>query len=459
MNTTSSLLLSIAAALQFQAVAANPIPYTAHEWGTFTSVQGTDGAVLDWNPFTVWELPEFVYTRQRPLRGADVPKSARAFAALDLKQGAAWRQRMETPVIYFHAPEAFDVNVRVGFPKGLVTEWYPSTSAFGPVAGAAAVVADSSESFAAWNGVRVLAPGSQPVRAAIQMETASHYYAARETSANLIQTTRRLNLPPAEAPESEHFIFYRGAGNFDAPVRVRALDDHSIRIENLGSHALRGLVVVHVRDGRAGFAASQLLPGGEQRTLPVPELKEQNDRDLGELARTVRQVLEAEGLFADEAQAMVKTWNDSWFREPGLRLFYVLPRPDVDAILPLTFDPPPQSLVRVFVGRAELIAPRVERELLRVFEARPWIPAEENLRQLRALALGRFTEAGLQRAANLEQARVAEAGLLPVSVTGQPEQLERETQAIRQRLGELRQAYLAYGASRDHSRQVPGGQP
>ena len=459
MKTTSSFLLSVAAALQLQVLAAESIPYTAHEWGTFTSVQGTDGAVIDWNPFTVWELPDFVYTRQRPLRGADSTAPARAFASLDLKQGAEWRQRMETPVIYFHAPRAFDVNVRVRFPQGLVTEWYPATTAFGPVAGASPVLADSSESFAAWEGLRVLAPGSQPGRPVIHEAGASHYYAARETAANLVQATRRLNLTPSDPPETEHFIFYRGAGNFDAPVRVRTPDDRSIGIQNLGAHVIRGLVVVHVRDGRAGFATASPLSPGEPRTLPVPELQERNGRYLEELSRTVRRALETEGLFADEAQAMVKTWGDSWFSEPGLRLFYVLPRPDVDAILPLTLDPPPHNLVRVFVGRAELIAPRIERELMEVFQARPWMPTDDILRRLHALALGRFTEAGLQRAAKLEQERVAEVQSLLPTDTDQPDQLERETQAIRQRLGELRRAYLAYGAARETSRQAPGGQP
>src|SRR5687767_6530589 len=67
--------------------------YIAHEWGTFTSVQGRDGVQLEWNPFVVEELPKFVY---------DVNKSAGrkpgvvlpSFVSL-AKIGILSRQRME----------------------------------------------------------------------------------------------------------------------------------------------------------------------------------------------------------------------------------------------------------------------------------------------------------------------------------------------------------------------------
>ena len=41
--------------------------FTIHEWGTFTSVQGSDGNLIAWNPFETGELPSFVYDRTRPL--------------------------------------------------------------------------------------------------------------------------------------------------------------------------------------------------------------------------------------------------------------------------------------------------------------------------------------------------------------------------------------------------------
>ena len=38
---------------------------------------------------------------------------------------------METPVIYFYSKEPQTVDVRVDFPQGIITEWYPQATTFG----------------------------------------------------------------------------------------------------------------------------------------------------------------------------------------------------------------------------------------------------------------------------------------------------------------------------------------
>ncbi|MGA8026992.1 MAG: hypothetical protein WB992_07590, partial [Bryobacteraceae bacterium] len=68
------------------------------------------------------------------------------------------------------------------------------------------------------------------------------------------------------------------------------------------------------------------------------------------------------GLYQKEALAMVETWQDSWFEE-GTRVFYIVPRPMVDSVLPLTISPEPAATVRVFVGRIELLSPWLEQSL------------------------------------------------------------------------------------------------
>ena len=62
------------------------------------------------------------------------------------------------------------------------------------------------------------------------------------------------------------------------------------------------------------------------------------------------------GLYPDEAHAMVQTWHDSRFEE-GSRLIYIVPRRFIDSVLPLTIDPAPGQIVRVFVGRLEIVTP------------------------------------------------------------------------------------------------------
>ena len=74
--------------------------FTAHEWGTFTSVQGADGVQLEWNPFTRTDLPEFVYDR------ADLGRTGWKLTDYVTKFTIPTMIRMETPVIYFYSAVA-----------------------------------------------------------------------------------------------------------------------------------------------------------------------------------------------------------------------------------------------------------------------------------------------------------------------------------------------------------------
>src|SRR5262245_23799638 len=124
MKTTlfKSVLLG-ASLIGFTTIAGDSRGYIAHEWGTFTSVQPADGKQMQWNPLSVAELPDFVYSLAWP----EGKKAGRQniFAA---KTGFFALQRMETPVIYFYGDEAQTVNVSVNFPQGTITEWYPAAS-------------------------------------------------------------------------------------------------------------------------------------------------------------------------------------------------------------------------------------------------------------------------------------------------------------------------------------------
>jgi hypothetical protein len=69
-----------------------------------------------------------------------------------------------------------------------------------------------------------------------------------------------------------------------------------------------------------------------------------------------------DGLFPDEAQAMLATWDQAYFKSPGLRLFYLVPQVWTDHILRLNVSMPAE-IRRVMVGRIELVTPQ-QREIL-----------------------------------------------------------------------------------------------
>ena len=91
-----------------------------HEWGTFTSVPDIHGAATEWRPLTAPnDLPGFVYTTARA--GGDGGVAPRQ----QTKRSIESTVRMETPVIYFYTGRETKISVKVGFPTGTITEWYP----------------------------------------------------------------------------------------------------------------------------------------------------------------------------------------------------------------------------------------------------------------------------------------------------------------------------------------------
>lgn len=188
MNTKNSLLKCLAAgsvilSLTMESFGAD---YTAHEWGTFTSVQGGDGELLSWRPLQTSELPDFVHNWSKPglnRYSSPVPNLGTVVSKVVL----VTLQRMETPVIYFYSGENMSVDVSVDFPKGLITEWYPQASQIGPSLPANTNEASGAlpESRAVWKNLTVRPP--HPDEHLPQDKSGSHYFAARETSANIVQ--------------------------------------------------------------------------------------------------------------------------------------------------------------------------------------------------------------------------------------------------------------------------------
>jgi hypothetical protein len=118
------------------------------------------------------------------------------------------------------------------------------------------------------------------------------------------------------------------------------------------------------------------------------------------LRKAMRGALVAERLFGDEADAMLNTWELSYFKSPGTRLFFIVPRAWTERVLPLTIKRegnalPPERIVRAMVGRIELLTPE-HRALLNAIAHPPaGLSGKERLKaQLDAYRdLGRFRDA------------------------------------------------------------------
>ena len=91
-------------------------------------------------------------------------------------------------------------------------------------------------------------------------------------------------------------------------------------------------------------------------------------------AEAVQMLMDA-GLYRKEADAMIQTWWPSYFERAGFRVFWIVPRENTDAVLPLAVTPAPQTTVRVMLGRTEILSPVFEKVLVENFsnpENNPW---------------------------------------------------------------------------------------
>lgn len=405
MNARPLLVMSVFFAMQASAAES----FVAHEWGTFTSVQGSDGVQLQWSPDISTDLPEFVYSRAVN-NGGFVDVSLFADRG---KQSFQSFVRMETPVIYFYSPTEREVDVRVDFPEGRITEWYPQAARIEPFAvrGSPAPMPLEGPSRIEWRHVKILAPETAQVSAAALIRgrsnpRADHYYAARETDANLL----RVSSPPDKV-EHERDLFYRGVGFFPAPLSL-SIDaaENELVLTNADSLPLVSLFVLTAKQGKVRY---QKVASVAAAAYAGVKLDERSFRDAGDsLARDVVQALMEQGLYPKEAAAMVQTWKDHWFAEEGTRVLYLLPQAWADRMLPLKISPRPDSVVRVMVGRAELISPSQERELRKqilAFHMGSTSAKRQAIDAVRALGLGRFLGAAMQMSYSQEPAPVQAA--------------------------------------------------
>lgn len=382
------------------ALAASPVdeaPLIVHEWGTFTSFSGSDGVQLEFRPLVENDLPGFVMNPWRQLQKFNLGKS-RLWAF----------QRMETPVTYFYTPVERDVQVRVLFPEGLLTEFYPPVRSMTPAdlgrysdqpqmsdaeilslsgilgleeEAAVPEVAPLENSSLDWGTVHLIPIESLSTR--VQDETLArsmgryladkivpeadepHYAHAREVDAALVNVQFDQEHPYVSTGDYfERFLFYRGVGNFQMPLTLQGHGAGAYELTNAGPDEVRSLFLVTSHDGAVRFNTYSAIEANG--TLTLAESSTPSDVDT--LAEAMVTALSAEGLYEKEARAMVNSWRSSWFQEEGTRLLYMVPQQLTDELLPLEVSPQPDEVVRVLVGRIEIMSPEDEARAIDVVQ-------------------------------------------------------------------------------------------
>lgn len=346
-----------------------------HEWGVLSTLEGQDGQVLGGPATRFNELPGFV------LRWRSVPMGEKMI-------------EIEKPILYVYTQRKHSLDIKVSLPDGLWREWWPPAETFGPRITQGAPRVPPKGAFLHWPVVRVAARGSSPKTRPREVGGAGWYPKLRTPDANWLTVAGTNYSTPggdiSNYRETEKFLLYRGLATSERAVELGlAHADGKLSLANKGRQALGKVLLLKI-EGQRGWLQVVEAPAAGQTQLAPPFTGEGLALDAlaAEAGKRFQRWVEAAGLYPKEAAAMTSIWGQEWFRDPGLRAVYLVPRATVDAFCPLAIKPEPDKTVRVLAARIESRSPqlkaRVEQWIKRL-DARKWrdrARAQQKLREL-----------------------------------------------------------------------------
>jgi len=330
-----------------------PNKLIVHEWGTFTTVHKANGdAIGGLNRIDSNEvLPSFVHRLRSP--------EIRMFGKGLILSHPDVNMKLETPVIYFYPPKDFDMktkfNVNVEFKGGLLNEFYPyAATRFKNV-----VKKDYGESlsektigYLEWKNLVFDQTASWP-----------------KSKMPIWLAPRKVKATPVRASngEAEKYLFYRGVAHLKSIIETRYnadLNQYQILAANKSNTPnLNNLIIPQAwiidvkKDGTAQFKSTGQMNFSKIRNKKITLSRDQSaysKENLDQFRRLMRKALIKDGLYADEAAAMLNTWQHAYFKNPGTRLMYIVPKAWTNHYLPINISLP-HEMTRVMVGRIDLL--------------------------------------------------------------------------------------------------------
>jgi hypothetical protein len=403
-NITKILTLALmTASTQISYIAKSHAGFEAHEWGTFTSLVGSNGITQNGMYHEDEQLPQFVHgfgeVQSTPLPPEEPapppvvsqpptrPGHSKGCFESAVYQANKITQKMETPVIYFYADHAQRVDVNVKFPEGVITETYPAPVQTSPSINDANLVLKNGET-----QFTVDIQDPYVTQTLPSVDADNIYSHARAVDSNFVKT----------GSEVEKFIFYRGLGRFQPRIHISS-QGNSLTLSGPQSALPQAAFLVHVSQNGEGqmiaigqmsanrptFVSSEMVNALRAHSSPTNIQPNTHILSAAPAHQALVDALQNAGLKTNEAQAMVNTWEHGYLKVPGLRLLYILPRSEVDEVLPLSMSPAPQNLVRAFVGRIEILLDSDEQKILKDILTQRY--------DFNVSTLGRFSEPILRR--------------------------------------------------------------
>lgn len=371
-----------------------PSRFVVHEWGTFTNLQGSDGVALEGLDHEEEALPGFVHDLLDP---AEVRHERVGKGGVDAVRVF---QKMETPVVYFYTDEPRRVTLDVGFNRGIVSQWFPQAVAHRvsmmmgaePPASGPIPMDQVQSSSVRWS--LDLVPFGAELPSEIPAVADDDPWAfAREVPAASVRTHGLKG-----AQEAERYVFYRGLGAMRPQIHVVSNRRGSVLNNRTGLEIPWAAALEVTPEGARFTDLGAVAATPEGRRISHAGALRPLDEVVAALEKRVSEALVAEGLYAPEARAMVRTWSRSWFRSEGTRVVYILPRDLTQRMLTLSVQPTPDAVVRVLVGRVDYLTAETEAQVERALrDYRHRDPQRRAQARERLDRLGRFLEPHLRR--------------------------------------------------------------
>jgi hypothetical protein len=335
--TRRDFLAAGAAALSLPALAQDPAGLVMHEWGIvtvayrskWTSVRTAGSRRVAGAELAAAGLPSYVASWEQSVKA-------------QIKEWEETPVIITKPIVYFYAPKATAIWMRVSVPTGRPHVWWPPADDFGPKA-----------DLPARNGFNMDDPKAPPLSeikpehgfllwkeltvdpAAVELPKAEGWWAAaRRTDAAAVR----------HAQGAEKFVYYDALAIYEPAVDIDWKKDGTVELTNRTSRAFPHVIAVRVREGKCSFAHARDWGKGRTLTLTpaagVPALAD---------------ALVAAGLYRQEADALVDIWREEFFAMDGVRVLAIASREEYDAVLPIEIRPTPKELARVLIAHIECL--------------------------------------------------------------------------------------------------------
>lgn len=305
-----------------------------HEWGIFTSLHSSTGERLSGLHLDEGE-GKFPTHTLPPLQKA--PQNALS----KIESG-----------LYLYSTTVPKVSIDIGFPNGIMHQWYPQRNG-GESWSSSQEINFSKEynGLISWDNILLL-PADNSEAFSKELGT---WQAFRNTKSNKLKAK----------DEVEKFLFYNAVGKLDVLLSFQFKSDKELLIENKSDKNIPYLFVYEKNDdgGNVWWTGSLDKKGSKTCTTTISSISYVNAK-----AEEFGKALIKEGLYSEEAEAILKSFEHNWLKKNGFRVFYIFPKEDMDDILPTNISPRATDYQRVFIGKCEILMPGFEQQIVKAHQ-------------------------------------------------------------------------------------------